>query len=150
MVCFDILGADGHLMISMRALECLQRCINIFFHVFIAYDILFTMFVVMLTNMETAATHVDEMSQSGFHRAVGSTDATHIVMEKCHHNLKQYHMSPKVKQKYHLSLKHYHMSPKVKHAAARTYNLTMNHMQQILTTSGHPAQCNDRSIIIDV
>ena len=104
-----------------------------FFHVFIAYasDILFTKFVVMPTNMETAATHVHEMSQSGFHGAVGSTDATHIVMEKCHHNLKQYHMSPKVKH------------------AARTYNLTVNHRRRILsTTSGHPARWNDKTIIL--
>lgn len=104
-----------------------------FFHVFIAYgsDVLFKRYVTMPTNSETASSHMHEMTIAGFAGAVASTDATHIVMEKCKHNLKQYHISHKLNH------------------AARTYNMTVNHRRRILhTTNGHPARWNDKTIIL--
>jgi hypothetical protein len=62
---------------------------------------------------------------------VASTDATHIMMEKCKYNLKQYHQGPKMQH------------------TAHTYNLTVNHRRRILhTTAGHPARWNDKTIIL--
>jgi hypothetical protein len=63
----------------------------------------------MPMNAEEASNHLHEMTLAGFVGAIASTDATHIMMEKCKHFLKQYHQSPKAKQ------------------AAHTYNMTVNH-----------------------
>ena len=58
------------------------------------------------------------------------TDATHIVLEKCSHCLKQNHNGGKL--------------PHI----ARTFNLTVNHRRQILaTTKGYPARWNDKTLI---
>lgn len=85
----------------------------------------------MPTNAEEAANHLYEMTLAGFVGAVASTDATHIMMERCKHFLKQYHQSPKTKN------------------PARTYNITVNHRRRILyTTGGHPARWNDKTIIL--
>jgi hypothetical protein len=104
-----------------------------FLHVSIAFgsEILYERYVVAPLDNRTAMSHLHEMQVAGFHGAVGSTHATHVVMERCKYALKQYHASPKTKH------------------PARTYNLTINHWRQILsTTAGHPARWNDKTIIL--
>ena len=64
--------------------------------------------------------HTKEFEVAGFHGAVGSMDACHILMEKCSHHLKQNHVGGKSTQ------------------TCRSFNLTCNHIRQILhTTCGH-------------
>ena len=75
--------------------------------------------------------HTKEYEIAGFHGAVGSMDACHIIIEKCSHRLKQNHLGGKSKQ------------------TCRSYNLTCNHRRQILhTTPGHPARWNDKTIVL--
>ena len=75
--------------------------------------------------------HSKEYETAGFHSAVGSIDACHIVIEKYAYRLKQNHMEGKSKQTY------------------RSYNLTCNHCRQIKhTTPGHPARWNDKTIVL--
>ena len=71
-----------------------------------------------------------EMKLAGIHSAVGSIDATHIVLEKCSNCLKNSHLGGKMKH------------------AAETYNIAVNHCRQILsTTTGHPSRWNDKTLI---
>ena len=67
----------------------------------------------------------------GFSGCVGSTDASHIVMERCAYRLRQLHLGYKLTH------------------TARTYNLTCNHRRNFLsTTSGHPARFNDKALVL--
>jgi hypothetical protein len=103
-----------------------------FFHVFICIGstVLFRKYVVSPKNNEDAQTHMHEMKLAGLHGAVGSTDATHIVLEKCSNRLKNAHLGGKMKH------------------AARTYNITVNHRRRILsTTTGHPSRWNDKTLV---
>ena len=69
-----------------------------------------------------------EYREAGFPGCVGSTDATHIPLEKVSFALRQGHLG-------------YKMS-----CTARTYNLTVNHRRQILhSTTGHPGRWNDKT-----
>ncbi len=71
-----------------------------------------------------------EYEMAGFAGCVGSGDATHIGMLKCYYKLSQYHNSPKLNM------------------PSRTYNIFVNHRRRILsTTSGHPGQWNDKTLI---
>jgi DDE superfamily endonuclease len=71
-----------------------------------------------------------EMGQAGFHGCVGSMDATHVLNERIHHAQRQSHTGFKMS------------------GAARTYNITVNHHRQILSsTPGHPARWNDKTIV---
>jgi hypothetical protein len=102
-----------------------------FLHVFIDYGstVLFARYVITPTTAEEAAPHMNEMNQAGYRGCCGSSDATHVMMEKCSHRLKQIHKGPK------LSL------------PSRTYNMTVNHRRRILyTTTGHPARWNDKTL----
>ena len=103
-----------------------------FFHVFIEYGstVLFSRYVTSPSNSQEAADHMAEFKIAGFPGAVGSSDATHIMMGKCSYHLKQMHSSWKLPY------------------TARTYNMTVNHRRRILnTTNGHPARWNDKTII---
>ena len=73
----------------------------------------------------------NEFKMAGLPGCIGSTDATHIVVEKCIYILRQLHLGYKANH------------------TARTYNLTCNHRRRILsTTSGHPARFNDKTLIM--
>jgi hypothetical protein len=56
-----------------------------FFHIFIAFgkEVLFPKYVVSPSTAEQAAGHMAEMELAGFAGCVGSTDATHIMIERC-------------------------------------------------------------------
>ena len=72
-----------------------------------------------------------EYSDAGFPGAVGSTDATHVILERI----------PNKHRQSHLGFKSTH--------TARAYNITVNHRRQILaTTTGHPARWNDKTLAI--
>ena len=69
-----------------------------------------------------------ECSVAGFPGAVGSIDATHVILERI----------PNKHRQLHLGFKSTH--------TARAYNITVNHRRQILaTTTGHPARWNDKT-----
>ena len=71
-----------------------------------------------------------EYRSAGFPGCIGSTDATHIPLEKVSYGLRQAHLG-------------YKMS-----TTTRTYNLTVNHRRKILhTTTGHPGRWNDKTLV---
>jgi hypothetical protein len=95
-----------------------------FFHKFIEFGstVLFERHVQIPTTTEEAKEHMHEFAEAGFAGCVGSMDATHILLEQCSNRLRQNHTSSKLK------------------AAARTYNITVNHRRRILhMTSGYPS-----------
>ena len=72
-----------------------------------------------------------EFLSAGFPGCVGSTDASHVIIEKCSYRLRQLHLGYKLAH------------------TARTYNITVNHRRKILhTTSGHPARFNDKTLVL--
>ena len=72
-----------------------------------------------------------EYLSAGFPGCVGSTDASHVIIEKCSYRLRQLHLGYKLAH------------------TARTYNITVNHRRKILhTTSGHPARFNDKTLVL--
>ena len=80
-----------------------------------------------MTNMDLRDCN-NEFKLVGLPGCIGSTDATHVVVERCVYKLRQL--------------------GKVNHTA-RTYNLTVNHRRRILSsTFGHPARFNDKTLII--
>ena len=73
----------------------------------------------------------NEYLSAGFPGCVGSTDASHVIIEKCSYRLRQLHLGYKLAH------------------TARTYNITVNHRRRILhTTSGHPARFNDKTLVL--
>ena len=103
-----------------------------FFHIFIKFgrEDLFERFVVQPINMEQAEQHMEEYRQAGFHGAIGSTDATHVISERIEHSISNIHRGAKLP------------------GTARTYNLTCNHRRRILsTTTGHPSRWNDKTLV---
>jgi len=87
--------------------------------------------VISPSNASEASWHTHEYAQAGLPGCVGSSDATHIVLEKVEYRLRQSH----------LGFKSSH--------TARSYNVTVNHRRQILaTTTGHPARWNDKTVVL--
>ena len=65
---------------------------------------------------------------AGFPGCIGSTDATHIIID---YRLRQLHLGYKLAH------------------TARTYNMTVNHRRKILhTTAGHPSRFNDQTLLL--
>jgi hypothetical protein len=68
---------------------------------------------------------------AGLPGALGSTDATHVPLERVHHRHRQAHLGFKMSH------------------TACTYNITVNHRRQIFsTTNGHPAHLNDKTLAL--
>lgn len=110
-----------------------EETIRVFFHVFIDFGstVLYSLYVRAPTNCHEASQHTAEYEMAGFPGAVGSTDATHIMLERVSYRLRQTHIGFKMSH------------------TARTYNITVNHRRQILaTTSGHPARWNDKTLAL--
>jgi hypothetical protein len=102
-----------------------------FFHVFITWgsEYLFKKYVSTPKEKEEALRNMQEFCEAGFNGCAGSSDATHIGMEKCSHWMKQTHSGGKLPM------------------PSRTYNITVNHRRWILsTTKGHPARWNDKTL----
>lgn len=102
-----------------------------FFHVFIKWGSceLYDAYVVLPRTSDEFKEQSAEYESAGMNGCVGSTDATHIAMEKCNSWLAQTHSGSK------LSL------------PSRTYNVTVNHRRKVLSsTKGHPARWNDKTL----
>ena len=103
------------------------------FHVFIKFGstVFYEKHVKTPTLAFNAQTHGKEYNMAGLHGAIGSTDATHIAIEKAPTWLTHVHKSHKL------------------NTSSRTYNLTTNHRGLILSsTSGHPASFNDKTLLL--
>lgn len=78
---------------------------------------------------EDATNHGSEYKIAGFPGAIGSTDATHILIERLEARFRQSHVGFKMSH------------------TARTYNVTVNHRRQILSsTKGNLARWNDKTL----
>ena len=110
-----------------------QETIRVFFHKFVEYGstVLYTQYVRPPQTCHDAREHTSEYEMAGFPGAIGSTDATHILLERVAYRLRQTHIGFKMSH------------------TARTYNITVNHRRQILaTTTGHPARWNDKTLAL--
>jgi hypothetical protein len=107
------------------------KVIRVFFHKYVQYGstVLYSKYICLQETHAKALLHTGENQLAGFPGALGSTDATHILIEclEC-----QFHQS--------------HIGFKMAHTA-RTYNVTVNHCRRILSsTKGHPARWNNKTI----
>ena len=92
---------------------------------------LYNKYVVSPTTTSELRDCETEFKMAGFPGCIGSTDATHIVTERCPKRLCQLHLGYKVA------------------CTARTYNITVNHRRRVLgTTTGHPARFNDKTLVL--
>ena len=72
-----------------------------------------------------------EMRQAGFDGALASSDATHVIVEKCMARLKQYHSGSKESH------------------TTRAYNLTSTHRRKILHSArGCPGRWCDKTLVL--
>jgi hypothetical protein len=87
-----------------------------YFHEFITVgsEILYLLYIVAPKTVDEVETHMHEYQLVGYAGAIGSTDATHIALEKCSYRLKK-----------HLGAK--------QHLTTRWFNHTINHSHQILS-----------------
>ena len=107
--------------------------IRVFFHAFIEYGstTLYDRHVRMPVTLEEGLENEREFKLAGFPGAVGSMDATHILLEKVSNRTRQAHLGFKMSH------------------TARSYNVTVNHRRRILsTTHGHPARWNDKTLVM--
>ena len=106
--------------------------ICIFIHKFIEFGstTLYNKYVRTLVTLDEIKDCAVEYKIAGLPGTIGSTDATHIILENCIYRLRQLHLGFKLTH------------------TARTYNLTVNHRRRILSSmTGHPATFNDKSLI---
>ena len=109
--------------------ETIRRFINRFIK--FGEDVLYKKYVSDPASSLILSECNEAFKMAGFPGCIGSTDATHIVVEFCPYRLRQLHLGYKVSH------------------TARTYNLTCDHRRKILsTTSGHPARFNDKTLIL--
>ena len=75
--------------------------------------------------------HSAEYELAGLPGAIGSCDATHIMLERVSYGFRQTHLGFKMTH------------------TAMAYNITVNHRRQIMaTTSGHPGHWNDKTLAL--
>lgn len=109
-----------------------EEVIRVFFHKFIEFGAttLYERWVVLPTTVEEAQKQSHEFEVAGMPGAIGSMDATHVVVDRVKYRLRQAHLGFKL------------------NCTARTYNLICNHRRRILsTTEGHPARWNDKTLV---
>ena len=102
-----------------------------FMHRFVSFGakVMFAKYVRMPTSLEEIRECEHAYRMAGFPGCIGSTDATHIPLDKVSFTIRQNHLG-------------YKMS-----GTTRTYNLTVNHKREILhTTTGHPGRWNDKTL----
>jgi DDE superfamily endonuclease len=118
---------------DMRDVTYISRDVHRkFFHQFVKFGatVLYPLYVSVPRTVEELRDCEAEYEIAGFPGCIGSTDATHIPLEKVCVSLRQAHLGFKSK------------------STMRTYNLTCNHRRQILhTTAGHPGRWNDKTLI---
>ena len=116
-----------------EATEIDNETIRTFLHKFIEFGSteLYEKYVNQpLTNEEMEDCQMEYLLAE-FSGCIGSTDASHIVTERCAYRLRQMHLGFKLAH------------------TSRTYNMTVNHRRRILSsTKGHPARFNDKTLIL--
>ena len=103
-----------------------------FFRRFVEFGstVLYEKYVLTPDNVNEAKTNMREFKEAGFPGCVGSSDATHLTMDRCEYNLKNNHLGPKSS------------------LTAWSYNLCVNHRWRILhSTPGGPAHWNDQTMV---
>ena len=104
-----------------------------FFHKFIKVGAteLFKMWVKMPETEDEILDSMHEYHEAGFTGCIGSSDATHIIMEKCNARLKNHNSGGKDSH------------------TTRVFNIVVNHRRKILnTTPGFPGRWNDKTIVL--
>lgn len=133
LACLRYLGR-GWTLDDLSENICVGReTIRCFLHQFLEFGstTLYRKFVRPPQTSIDASLHTAEYALAGFPGAIGSTDATHIQLERVTYRLRQTHIGFKLPH------------------TARTYNITVNHRRRILaTTSGHPARWNDKTLAL--
>ena len=105
---------------------------RVFFHAFVEYGAkkLYPMYVSMPQSIEELRECEHAYRIAGFPGCIGSTDSTHIPLDKVAFSLRQAHLGFKMS------------------CTTRTYNLTVNHKRRILYSStGHPGRWNDKTLV---
>lgn len=105
-----------------------------FFHAFTTCGakFLYPRFVQIPQSAADLQNCVSENAFAGFPGCIGSTNATHIPLDKVTAAIRQAHIGYKMGSD----------------ATTRTYNLTVNHRRQILnSTTGHPGRWNDKAVV---
>lgn len=105
---------------------------RVFFHKFVEFGAkkLYPLYVTTPSTLEELRDCEREYRNAGFPGCIGSTDATHIPLEKMSFGLRQAHLGYKMP------------------CTTRMYNLTVNHRRKILhTTTGHPGRWNDKTLV---
>jgi hypothetical protein len=105
---------------------------RVFFHAFVEYGAkkLYPLYVSMPQSIEELRECEHAYRIAGFPGCIGSTDATHIPLDKVAFSLRQAHLGFKTS------------------CTTRTYNLTVNHKRRILnSTTGHPGRWNDKTLV---
>jgi hypothetical protein len=105
---------------------------RVFFHQFIEFgaSMLYPKFITMPESLEELKECEFAYRIAGFPGCIGSTDATHIPLEKVSFRTRQEHLGYKSS------------------STTRTYNLTVNHKRRILhSTTGHPGRWNDKTLV---
>lgn len=109
-----------------------QEVHRVFFHKFIEFGatIMYPKYVKMPATLKDMEECEGAYKMAGFPGCIGSTDATHVVLEKVSYSQRQEHLGFKSS------------------CTTRTYNLTVNHKRQILhSTQGHPGRWNDKTLV---
>ena len=113
--------------------SCVGReTIRVFIHTFLVFGstVLYDKHVSTPFTSDDLSECEREYKKAGLPGCIGSTDATHIVIENAPYRLRQYHLGYKMKR------------------TSRTYNLTVDHHRRILSsTRGHPARFNDKFLV---
>ena len=110
-----------------------EELVRVFVHRFIDFGstTLHDKYIVAPQSADAAYEHMEEYRKAGLPGCIGSTDATHVILEKVEYRLRQSHLGFKLAH------------------TARTYNVTVNHKRQILaTTKGNPASWNDKTLVL--
>lgn len=113
----------------------LEEVIQNFIHTFVDYgaNVFYKQYVITPSCSNEAKKHMGEYCVAGFPGAVGSLDATHVVLELVQFKHQQSHLGFKMTH------------------TARAYNITVNHRQRILlltTCAGHSARWNDKTLCL--
>jgi hypothetical protein len=106
---------------------------RVFFHKFVEFGakFLYPIYVITPSTLEELKECELEYRKAGFPGCIGSTDATHINMDKTNFGVRQAHLGFKSKG-----------------TTTRTFNLTVNHRRRIIhSTTGHPGRWNDKTLI---
>jgi hypothetical protein len=91
---------------------------------------LYSMDVSTPVYLAEAQSNMAEYMEVGFLGCIGSTNCTHMTMERCEYYLQNNHLGGKISH------------------TTCTFNLTCNHRRQILhTTHGGPGHWNDQTMV---